>query len=174
MSDKIRLAGRLCSSLVNGQGFRIVLFAQGCHHNCVGCFNKHTHSFDGGEVFTVDEVIDYIKSVTSPLVYNLTLSGGDVFYQAKGFSILLKKLKENDSIKRNIWCYTGFTFEELLNDNYNEYYLELLKNVDVLVDGKFEIDNKDTECKYKGSKNQRIIDVKESLKLNKVVLLKEY
>ncbi|MDV3428014.1 MAG: anaerobic ribonucleoside-triphosphate reductase activating protein [Bacillota bacterium] len=160
MNDKeIRLAGMIHESLVNGPGIRRVFFSQGCNHNCRGCFNPETHSFEGGKEYNMDDIIRDIKD--NPMIKGVTFSGGDPFQQGDKFSYLALKLKENNI---NIWCYTGYTYEFILDNLNRPGWFNLINNIDVLVDGRFQIDKKEEGLKFKGSSNQRIIDVKESLK----------
>ncbi|OAA91693.1 anaerobic ribonucleoside-triphosphate reductase activating protein [Clostridium coskatii] len=162
---KIRLAGIAYESLVNGPGMRRVFFAQGCRHNCKGCFNPSTHDFKGGQLKDIDKLVCDIKD--NPMVSGVTFSGGDPFEQPEEFAYMADKIKE---LNLNIWCYTGYTFESIVNGSDMAKKC-LLNNVDVLVDGKFEENKKDTKLKFKGSSNQRIIDVKKSLDSNDVVVL---
>lgn len=157
---QIRLAGIIENSLNNGVGIRKVIFAQGCRHNCPGCFNPHTHDMLGGELFDIEEIANRCND--DYFIDGVTFSGGDPFEQPEEFSALAKM------IETNIWCFTGYTFEQLLT---MEDKFCLLKEIDVLVDGKFEINNTDGQHKYRGSSNQRIIDVKKSLELNLIVEL---
>lgn len=167
MGKKIRLAGIAYESLVNGPGMRRVFFSQGCKHNCEGCFNKDTHDFSGGEERDMDLLIEDLKD--NPMIKGVTFSGGDPLEQADRFAYLAKKCKK---LGLNIWCYTGYTFEYIM-ENLEKFkgWNELLNNLDVLVDGKFEIDKKKDGLKFRGSTNQRIIDVKESLKNNSIKLI---
>lgn len=166
-TNLVRLAGIAYESLVNGPGLRRVFFAQGCKHNCKGCFNPSTHDLEGGELKNIDELVDDIKS--NPIIKGVTFSGGDPFEQAEEFSIIAKKVKD---LGLNVWCYTGYTFEYILESmNGGNNWNELLNNVDVLVDGKFDEDKKDLKLKFRGSSNQRIIDVKRSINLKKTVIL---
>lgn len=167
MSKYVRLAGIAYESLVNGPGMRRVYFAQGCRHNCEGCFNKDTHDFNGGELKDMDELID--DAVGNPMLKGITFSGGDPLEQAESFLYMAKAFKKAGL---NIWCYTGYTFESLLEkmENDNEVR-ELLENIDVLVDGKFQLDKKADGLRFRGSSNQRIIDVKESLLRDKISIL---
>lgn len=142
-------------SLVNGEGLRTVVFAQGCKHNCKGCFNPHTHEFGVGRDYEVEDLYNIIKE--NCLMKKVTFSGGDPLYQVEGFTELAKLLKADGY---NIWCYTGFTIEEIQND---ENMSKILDYVDVIVDGKFD-ESKAGEYKYKGSSNQRIIiNIKENI-----------
>lgn len=162
---KIRLAADLQEdSIVDGKGIRTVIWTQGCSHNCPYCHNPGTHDFNGGELVDLEDVIERLENLTGQ--DGVTFSGGDPMFQPKACSILAKKIHE---LGMNVWTYTGFTFEELLN-NGNKDILEFLKNTDVLIDGKFEIDKKSMDLEFRGSTNQRIIDVAKSLEKNKVVL----
>lgn len=159
LNRSVKLAGIAYESLVNGPGLRRVLFAQGCKHNCKGCFNPSTHSEDGGALKDIDELVEDIRK--NPMLKGVTFSGGDPFEQADKFAYIAIKIKE---IGLNIWCYTGYNFEYILqHETEHEGWKSLLENIDVLVDGKFEEDKKADNIKYRGSSNQRIIDVKESL-----------
>lgn len=167
MNKTIRLSGIAYESLVNGPGMRRVFFAQGCKHNCEGCFNPETHDFSGGEEKNIDDLIkDVLKN---KMIKGITFSGGDPLEQADEFSYMAKAFKKSGL---NIWCYTGYTFEILLEKMKNEDSIrELIENIDVLVDGRFEINNKKEGLRFRGSSNQRIIDVKESLKQEKISIL---
>lgn len=167
MDKKVRLSGIAYESLVNGPGIRRVFFAQGCNHNCKGCFNQDTHDFNGGEERDVDELIYDV--LNNPILTGITFSGGDPLEQADKFAYMAEKFKENNL---NIWSYTGYKFEDILENKDEKIgWNELLNNIDVLVDGKFELDKKEDGLKFRGSSNQRIIDVKETLKQGKIVTL---
>lgn len=167
MLKEVRLSGIAYESLVNGPGMRRVFFAQGCKHNCEGCFNPETHDFYGGEVKNMDELIDDV--LKNKMIKGVTFSGGDPIEQANKFAYMAKTFKNSGL---NIWCYTGYTFEKLLEKMKNENGIrELLENIDVLVDGKFEINNKKDGLRFRGSSNQRIINVKESLESKNIVTL---
>ena len=163
MSKNIRLSGIAYESLVNGPGIRRVFFAQGCRHNCVGCFNPETHDFNGGELKDMNSLIEDVRE--NPLLDGITFSGGDPMEQAEVFMIMAKEFK---SMGLNTWCYTGYRLEDILRD---EVKLEFLKYIDVLVDGKFEEDLKADNLKYKGSLNQRIIDIKKTFENDCVTLI---
>lgn len=163
----VRLAGIAYESLVNGPGLRRVFFAQGCRHNCKGCFNPDTHRFDGGELMDIDKLIDNVK--LNPMLKGITFSGGDPFEQAKEFACIAERVKQTGL---NIWCYTGYTFEYILNHMSSENnWGRLINNIDVLVDGKFDESKKECKLKFRGSSNQRIIDVKKSIDLKKAIAL---
>lgn len=160
MKQEVRLSGIAYNSLVNGPGIRRVLFAQGCDHNCKGCFNPDTHDFNGGELRDCDELIESI--LEDPIIKGVTFSGGDPVYQADKFAYIAKRLKAENP-KLNIWCYTGFTFKELVNKaNTDIDIYDLLYSIDVIVDGKF-VESKMTDgLKFRGSYNQNIINVRHS------------
>lgn len=169
MDDKklIRLSGIAYESLVNGPGIRRVLFSQGCLHNCKGCFNQDTHSFEGGELLDMDKILDDIRE--NPILKGITFSGGDPLEQADKFAYIASGIKK---IGLNIWCYTGYTFEYILQHQYErEGWHDLLQHIDVLVDGEFEEEKKDEHIRFRGSSNQRIIDVQESLKSGSIIVL---
>ncbi|EKY27922.1 anaerobic ribonucleoside-triphosphate reductase activating protein [Clostridium celatum] len=167
MKRYVRLAGIAYESLVNGPGMRRVYFAQGCKHNCEGCFNKETHDFNGGELKDMDELIK--DALSNPMLKGITFSGGDPLEQSESFAYMAKKFKEAGL---NIWCYTGYTFEQVLENMKKDSGLrELISNIDVLVDGRFELKNKKEELKFKGSSNQRTIDVKRSLNSREIIVL---
>lgn len=165
---KIRLADDklLTDSIVDGEGLRAVIWTQGCSHNCKGCHNPETHSFEKGVLKDVEEIKEKIKELK--LQDGITLSGGDPFFQTEACIEIAKYAK---SLGLNIWAYTGFLFENLIK---MEKTKELLKYVDVLVDGKFELENKSLNVKFRGSTNQRIINVPKSLKNGKVHQIRKY
>lgn len=163
MANQLRLASPLQQdSFVDGPGIRMVVWTQGCIHNCPGCHNPLTHDRMGGMLYDVESIIEEMKE--SRLQSGLTLSGGEPFLQAKELMPIIDAAKE---LHLNIWAYTGFSYEELIQDPVS---LALLKNIDVLVDGKFLQEQKDHRLVFKGSKNQRIIDVQKSLQEGHVVL----
>ncbi|MGX8833384.1 anaerobic ribonucleoside-triphosphate reductase activating protein [Amedibacillus sp. YH-ame6] len=163
MVNQIRLASPLqFDSIVDGPGVRIVVWTQGCIHQCKNCHNQQTWDAFGGEVYDVDELVEQIQEVN--LQTGITFSGGEPFLQAENLLPLANATKEKNY---SIWAYSGFLFEELVMDAQKK---ELLSNLDVLVDGKFIEELKDYRLVFKGSKNQRIIDVQESLKRNEVVI----
>lgn len=170
MNKKIRLAGIAYESLVNGPGMRRVFFSQGCKHNCIGCFNPDTHSFTGGEEKDMDELIQDV--LENPILRGVTFSGGDPFERAEEFSYMAKKFKSNNL---SIWSFTGYTIEYILEQiDKRKGFRELLENLDVLIDGKFEKMLSREGLKFRGSSNQRIINVQETLDRGKVILMEEY
>ena len=167
MEKSIRLSGIAYESLVNGPGMRRVFFAQGCKHNCPGCFNPDTHDFTGGEERNMDELIKDV--LDNPILKGVTFSGGDPFEQADKFAYMAREFRNNGL---NVWSYTGYKFENIIKQlENNNGWKDLLNNIDVLVDGRFEKDKMQDGLKFRGSLNQRIIDIKESLKTGKIVIL---
>lgn len=164
---KIRLAGITPESVVDGTGIRFVIWAQGCRHRCGDCHSPSTWDLDGGQLHDTDDILKDIKS--NKLLKGVTLSGGDPLEQAEKFAYIAKKVREWGM---DVWCYTGYTFEFILEHmDTKEGWKELMENVDVLVDGRFEKDKKDMRLLFKGSKNQRIIDLPRSIDSGAVVLL---
>ena len=162
---KIRIAGTVNDSIVDGPGLRYVVFVQGCSHHCPGCHNPETWDFDGGkEIDTHDLVLEMIKN---PLLSGLTLSGGEPFDQPKESARLALCAKLQG---KNVWCYTGYTWEELTKKPIRREWDNLLFFIDVLVDGPFIQEQKSLELDYRGSRNQRLIDVHKSLDKGEVVL----
>lgn len=154
---KLNVSGITEDSITDGPGLRFVLFVQGCPHHCRGCHNPSTHIFGVGLDMSVDEIYQRIKN--NPLQTGITFSGGEPFCQAKLLADLAERLK-----KRNyhIAVYTGYTFEELINSGDCDK-LRLLSNIDILIDGKFELEKRNLEILFRGSENQRILDVPQSL-----------
>lgn len=159
----LKVAGFLDNTMVNGEGLRSALFLSGCNHNCDGCHNKEMQSFQYGDEVEIKKVLDRIKS-NVPLISGVTFSGGEPFEQAKGLSILAKLIK-NEGL--NIWCYTGYTLEEIV-ESRDMYKLNLLSYIDVLIDGKFEKNLVEGALKYTGSRNQRIIKLKDVIKYKEI------
>lgn len=162
---KIRMAGVANDSIVDGEGIRFTLFVQGCPHNCEGCHNPQTHDFNSGYIDDTDKILEQIKQ--NPLLDGVTFSGGEPFCQAEALSYLGKQLKR---LGYDIVTYTGYTFEYLLeHGNKENKWLDLLKVSDFLVDGRFELDKKRWDLRFRGSSNQRYLDCKESLKQGKAI-----
>lgn len=168
MNDKtVRLAGLTPESVVDGLGLRFVVWAQGCRHHCPGCHSPHTWDFAGGRLCDMDEIIDQIAR--NPLLKGVTLSGGDPLEQAGKFAYLAGEIKKRGL---DVWCYTGYTFEQIVQDMAGrEGWREFLEHIDVLVDGRFEQEQRDLNLAFRGSRNQRIIDVPASLRAGRPVLL---
>lgn len=166
--SKIRIAGYVDDSIVDGPGIRFTIFTQGCAHHCFNCHNPETWAFDKGKDVDIDELISKIKR--NPLLQGITLSGGDPLYQVNACLELVKKVKELNS-DLDIIIYTGFTFEELA-DNFkkNNDLLSLLKLSDILIDGKYEDSLRDLTLRFRGSSNQRVINLKKTFLEEKIVL----
>lgn len=161
----LRVAGVASESFVDGEGVRYAIFFQGCKHNCDGCHNKSTHDFNSGYELNIDAIIDDLQALD--YLDGVTFSGGDPLFQAEEIIELAKRIKEETDL--NIWCYTGFVYEDIMaNDDAKK---ELLTYIDVLVDGRYDKSNRSLALKFRGSSNQRLINVKESLVKNLVVLL---
>ena len=163
----IRIYGVEGDSIVDGPGIRLAVFTQGCIHNCYGCHNPESHDPNGGRVVDTERIIK--AAGENPLYDGVTLSGGDPFYQPIPCAEIAEGVKK---FNLNVWTYTGYTWEEIIESG-NEDYMRLLKATDILVDGKFELDKRSLELRFKGSSNQRTIDVKASLKKGEVVLWEE-
>lgn len=156
----VRVNGIVTESIVDGPGFRYVLFTQGCFHACKECHNPLTHDINGGYDISFDDVANYVKN--DPLNMGITFSGGEPMLQAEKLSKLCDMLENKHKM-----VYSGFTFEQILSDPAKK---DFLLKCDLLVDGKFEIDKKNLLLNFRGSENQRIIDIKKSLEQNTVIL----
>ena len=168
MDSKIRLSGITKESVVDGLGFRYVLYAQGCPHRCKGCHNPSTHSFEGGELVELHGIIEDIKA--HPMLDGLTCSGGECFEKAGEFAYIAREVK---SMGLNVWAYTGYTLEELLeNKEQKPGWSEFIKYIDVLVDGRYIDEQKDLSLCFRGSTNQRVIDLQRTLESGQLQLLK--
>lgn len=167
MSSSLQVAGFLDNSLVNGKGLRSVLFLSGCRHNCMGCHNKPMQDFNYGDTVELEEIMIRINK-NIPLIKGVTFSGGEPLEQAENLVKLASIIKSENL---NIWCYTGYVFEDILSKMAeNPILKKLMSYIDVIIDGKFDENKKGCNLKYRGSSNQRIIDVKQSLTNNRVVL----
>lgn len=165
MSTEIRISGIIEESIVDGPGIRYVVFAQGCSHNCPGCHNPETHSFSAGRIVEIEAIIEDIKK--NPLLDGITLSGGEPFEQSEGFAELASAAKKAGM---HVMTYTGFRYEEIVQNLSKVGWKALLSATDLLVDGPFEIDKRSLMLKFRGSKNQRIIDVRRSLQQGEVIV----
>ncbi|MHB1127855.1 MAG: anaerobic ribonucleoside-triphosphate reductase activating protein [Bacillota bacterium] len=166
MTLQLRLAGLVKESVVDGPGLRTVIFAQGCRHRCTGCHNPETHPFEGGRLWALEEILEH---TSNPLVRGVTFSGGDPFEQAEGFAVLAARVKTRGM---TVMTYTGYTLEYILAYwDERKGWKELLERTDILVDGKFEPDRRDLSLAYRGSANQRMIDVAMTLQTGRLVQL---
>lgn len=155
----MRIAGTVQDSIVDGPGFRFVLFTQGCPHHCEGCQNPQTHDPAGGTEISTEEIVHQLLS--NPLTDGITFSGGEPFEQAADCAVIARQAREQGI---NVWTYTGYTFEQLYEKMKSDVGAEeLLKLTDVLVDGRFVLAQKSYDVAWRGSRNQRLIDVPKSL-----------
>lgn len=165
--SELKIAGVIRESIVDGPGIRFVVFAQGCPHHCEGCHNPETWTFEGGKATTPEAIFEEIEK--NPLLSGVTLSGGEPFCQPHGMAELAKLCKKQGL---NVIAYTGFYFEDLLEKGKeNPAILDFLNNIDVLVDGPFVTALKSYELKFKGSSNQRAIDVKKTFHSKRIELI---
>lgn len=148
-------------TMVDGPGFRTSIYCAGCRHKCPGCHNPQSWDFDGGHAMTTDDIMRVIEA--DPYA-NVTFSGGDPMYQPEGFAELARAIRQRT--KKNIWCYTGFTIEALM---HNPRQRALLEQIDVLVDGPYIRSKRDESLCFRGSSNQRILDVPASLRAGRAV-----
>ena len=155
----IRVHAVVRDTIVDGPGMRLAVYMQGCPHHCPGCHNPQTHDPAGGTETTAEEIL----SLINPLHSGLTLSGGEPFLQAQALVPLARATRDKGL---NIWLYTGYTWEELLG---NEAHMALLRLADVLVDGRFDLAKRSLSLRFRGSANQRLIDVPASLAASAVV-----
>jgi len=161
----MRIAGTVQDSIVDGPGLRFTVFTQGCPHHCEGCHNPQTHDPDGGTETDVQDVI--AKMLSNPLTDGVTLSGGEPFAQAAD---CLKIAEAAHAHGLNVWAYSGYTFEQLLSSPDADV-AALLREADVLVDGPFVLAQRSLSLKWRGSPNQRVIDVKKSLESGKAEVI---
>lgn len=160
----LRIQGYVNDSIVDGPGIRFTIFTQGCNHFCPGCHNPQTHSPDGGKDISIDRLLELIQE--NPLLDGITISGGEPFLQADACAELAAAVKK---IGLSVWTYTGFLYEDLLEKNESAI-LRLLTATDILVDGPFIVGQRSLELQFRGSKNQRIINVTKSLEGKTIVL----
>lgn len=162
----LRIFGTADDSIVDGPGIRFAVFTQGCKHNCPGCHNPEAQPFDGGRV--VELAALYTKIEENPLLSGITLSGGEPFEQAASLLEMVRWAKDKGL---NVWAYSGYLWEELISGKPTEDAKALLQEVDVLVDGRFVQAEASYTLKWRGSANQRIINVPASLAAGEVCLL---
>ena len=160
----IRVIDVIEDTMVDGPGFRTSIYCAGCRHRCPGCHNPQSWAFDAGHDMSVEQLMRIIEA--DPYTQGVTFSGGDPMYQAAAFAELARQIHRRT--QKDIWCYTGFTFESLIHDDQRE----LLTEVDVLVDGPFVESLHDPDLLFRGSSNQRLIDVQASRYSGKTVLWK--
>lgn len=165
--------------IANGDGVRTSLFVSGCPHHCKGCFNEEAWDYNYGQMLGYEVLCKIIKSLEPDYISGLTILGGEPLCPDNIYNIseIIELCRDIYGNKKSIWVYTGYTFEEL-RELYEHgkyiskelHFLKIMHNIDVLVDGRFEEDKKDISLKFKGSTNQRIIDMKETIKQNEIIL----
>jgi anaerobic ribonucleoside-triphosphate reductase activating protein len=160
---KVRLAGIIEESITDGPGLRIILFFQGCDHRCPGCHNPQTWSHQAGTEYELNKLLDQLQD--TPLIKGVTLSGGDPFYQPVAAAYIAR---EFHSRGKDVWAYTGFLWEDLLGER-DPAILDLVHQCDVIVDGPFIQSKRRLNLHYRGSLNQRLIAVRESLQKGGIV-----
>ena len=160
---RMRIAGIANDSIVDGPGLRLTVFAQGCPHRCPGCHNPQTHDFSGGSEGDTGDIIAKMRK--NPLLDGVTLSGGEPFGQPEACAEIARAARAQGL---NVWCYSGYTFEELL-EHGTRAQRELLETLDVLVDGRFELAKRSLECRFRGSSNQRLIQAPASLEAGRAI-----
>lgn len=161
---RFQLSGMVNDSIVDGPGLRLAVFMQGCPYRCPGCHNPQTHDVSGGQTADTQDVLAKLKS--NPLLDGLTLSGGEPLVQPQAAAVMAEQAR---GLGLNVWCYTGSTFEEIIKTK-DEAVNRLLSLLSVLVDGPFIEAQKSLDVAWRGSSNQRLIDVPASLKQGKTVL----
>lgn len=164
--ETVRIAGVIKQSIVDGPGMRFVVFTQGCPHQCGGCHNPQTHSFSGGYDCEIDKILN--EMAKNPLLKGITLSGGEPFCRSAELLPLVKAVRRNG---KDVFCFSGYTFEELVAmSEMDSSVAELLGLIDILVDGRFIQEERDLELRFRGSRNQRLLDLPKSLKEKAPVL----
>lgn len=161
METTLRVLDIVEGTSVDGTGLRTSIYFAGCEHHCEGCHNPQSWDANGGKPYTITEILSIIEYNR----FDVTFSGGDPLLQIDALTLLAKEIKQK--LGKNIWCYTGFYWETLIA---NEKFRELLNYVDIVVDSPFILARRDTALRFRGSSNQRIIDVKQSLATRTVVL----
>ncbi|SFG58587.1 anaerobic ribonucleoside-triphosphate reductase activating protein [Desulfotomaculum arcticum] len=160
---KLRISGFIRESVVDGPGFRLVIFTQGCPRQCPGCHNPDLIPTEGGQEVGSEDVLKLVDENITPLTKGITISGGDPLMQSAALAEVLPVVRDKYP-KLDIWAYTGYTFEQVKD-------LPAMKYIDVLVDGAYEQDKRDLNLAFRGSANQRIINVPKSLRHNEAVVL---
>ena len=158
---EIRISGIVDESIVDGPGFRMAVFVQGCPHHCPGCHNPQTHDFDGGTWMDTEDIVR--RAIENPLLDGVTLTGGEPFCQPEACAEIARQARQAGL---NVWSYSGWTYEQLLHKPECRC---LLDQLDVLVDGPFVLEMRTLELRFRGSSNQRLIDVKRSLHENRTI-----
>jgi anaerobic ribonucleoside-triphosphate reductase activating protein len=165
----------------NGEGMRISLFVSGCRNHCKNCFNPETWNFNNGFPYTYETVNEILGYLDHDYIQGLTILGGEPLEQENALDVfyLIKEVNNKFNNKKDIWLYTGFIFENLIDEinkprGYNSCNIELLNSIDVLVEGPYIDEQRDISLKFRGSKNQRILDSKKSIELRKPIIIEKY
>lgn len=153
--NKLSILNVIHDTTVDGPGFRTAIYAAGCTHRCPGCHNRQSWDIENGTPHTIDQLLEIIKEDEFA---NVTFTGGDPLFQVEGFTELAQRIKRGTN--KNIWCYTGFLYEDILR---SDRLSQILPFIDVLVDGKYIEALRSEELRFRGSSNQRIINVRASL-----------
>ena len=159
--EKLRVLHVVEGTSVDGPGLRTSIYLAGCRHHCPGCHNPESWNMNGGEERTLDELMEIITYNEAPV----TFSGGDPLAQAEPLAHLVERIKRETEY--NVWCYTGYTWEQV---KQQPQLMKVVKQLDVLVDSPFLMAERDTKLRFRGSSNQRLIDVQRSLATNEVIL----
>lgn len=162
----LRIAGVVQDSIVDGPGIRYVIFTQGCPHHCPGCHNPQTHDFEGGKDADTEEILSQVFG--NPLAFGVTFSGGEPFCQAEALVPIAEAVKAHG---KNLMIYTGYLYEEL-QKMQNSGVQRLLELADILVDGPFILAQRDLTLQYRGSDNQRVIDLSKTRQAGEIVMYK--
>ncbi len=167
---ELRISGVVDDSIVDGKGLRYTIFTQGCPHGCPGCQNPQTHDFSGGTLIETAKLLEEI--LENPMLKGVTFSGGEPFCQPAPLAQLAKQIHQAPGKKLDITVFTGFTWEELrLMEQDDPNISALLQQTDVLIDGRYDASQKDLTLLFRGSRNQRVIDVPRSLEKGRIVEL---
>ena len=161
MSQALSVIDIVEGTSVDGPGLRTSIYFAGCTHHCIGCHNPQSWDVENGRQYSIDTLMEIVGYNDFPV----TLTGGDPLFQIDEVTELARNIKEELGL--NIWCYTGYLWENIVR---HAEYVALLHYIDVLVDGQFMIDKRDTSLRFRGSSNQRIIDVQASLQAKKVII----
>jgi anaerobic ribonucleoside-triphosphate reductase activating protein len=167
--DMIRMAGIVRESIVDGPGIRFTVFCQGCPHKCEGCHNPETHDFNGGKDVSIYRILEEIDK--NPLLAGVTFSGGEPLCQPEPFSRLAKEVKGRGL---NVTVFSGYTYEEIVKMSEDDKNVKcLMDNTDILIDGQFVLGQKDLTLQFRGSQNQRVIDLNKTRENGEIVLWKQ-
>lgn len=170
LKDTLRIAGIVRESIVDGPGLRFVVFCQGCPHHCPGCHNEETHDFNGGYDCEIEKILHAIDA--NPLLDGVTFSGGEPLCQPEAFLLLAREIKKRNL---NLVVYTGYTYEELCKmEGRNQNLRELLQLTDLLIDGPYREEERDLTLLFRGSANQRVIDMVRTQEEGRLVLSEKY